>query len=125
MEIGLIGSIWTPFGEVELSPQDRNLLQASSVDPLQFSDLWIHFWALLELKHGAWGDSDAAAPVLRLIGQPAQRPSSAGATVQSAVLKSVTTLAGQWALEHPEAFECAAAGAFEFDKEALLANWER
>jgi transcriptional regulator with XRE-family HTH domain len=119
MEIGLIGSIWTPFGEVELAPQDRYLLQAASVDPLQFSDLRIHLWALLELKHETWGVSDVAAPVLRLIGQPAHRPSIAGASVQSAVLNSVTALAGTWALAHPEAFECAAAGAFEFDKEGL------
>src|ERR1019366_5544762 len=119
MEIGLIGSIWTPFGEVELAPQDRYLLQAASVDPLQFSDLRIHLWALLELKHETWGVSDVAAPVLRLIGQPAHRPSIAGASVQSAVLNSVTGRAGTWALAHPGGFECAAAGAFEFDKEGL------
>ena len=55
MEIGPIGSIWTPFGEVELIPQDRNLLQASSVEPLRFGKLRIHLWALLELTHTTWG----------------------------------------------------------------------
>jgi transcriptional regulator with XRE-family HTH domain len=34
-------------------------------------------------------------------------------------MKSVTLLAGEWAVAHPEAFECAAAEAFEFDKEGL------
>jgi transcriptional regulator with XRE-family HTH domain len=120
MEISLIGSIRTPFGEVELIPQDRNLLQASSVEPLRFGDLRIHLWALLELTHTTWGVSDVAAPVLRLMGQSAHTPSIAGESVRSEVMKSVATLAGEWALAHPEAFECAAAGAFEFDQEGLV-----
>jgi len=119
MEIGLIGSILTPFGEVKLIPQDRNLLQVSSVEPLRFGDLRIHLWVLLELTHTTWGVSDLAAPVLRLIGQSAHRPSIVGESARSEVMKSVAALAGEWALAHPEAFECAAAGAFEFDKEGL------
>ena len=119
MEISLIGSIWTPFGEVELIPQDRNLLQASSVEPLQFGDLRIHLWALLELTHETWDVSDIVAPVLRLIGQSTHTSSIAGESVRSEVMKSVAALAGAWALAHPEAFERAAAGAFEFDKAGL------
>jgi transcriptional regulator with XRE-family HTH domain len=119
LEISLIGNIWTPFGEVELIPQDRNLLQASSVEPLQFGDLRIHLWALLELTHETWDVSDIVAPVLRLIGQSTHTSSIAGESVRSEVMKSVASLAGAWALAHPEAFERAAAGAFEFDKEGL------
>jgi hypothetical protein len=55
MEISIVGSIRTLFGEVELIPQDRNLLQASSIEPLQFRGLMIHLWAILERTHGAWG----------------------------------------------------------------------
>jgi hypothetical protein len=51
MEISIIGSIRTPFGEVELIPQDRNLLQASSVEPLEFRGVTIHLWAMLERIH--------------------------------------------------------------------------
>jgi transcriptional regulator with XRE-family HTH domain len=104
---------------VELIPQDRNLLQASSVEPLQFGDLRIHLWALLELTHQTWDVSDIVTPVLRLIGQSTHTSSIAGESVRSEVMKSVASLAGAWALAHPEAFERAAAGAFEFDKEGL------
>jgi hypothetical protein len=48
MEISLIGKIRTPFGEVGLIPQDRNLLEASSLAPLQFADVRIHLWSMLE-----------------------------------------------------------------------------
>jgi transcriptional regulator with XRE-family HTH domain len=119
MEISPIGSIWTPFGEVELTPQDRTLLQAASAEPLQFGDLRFHLWALLELTHETWGVSDVVTPVLRLIGQSAHSSSIAGESVRAEVLKSVAALAGEWALTHPEAFECAAAEAFEFDQEGL------
>src|SRR6267378_4500212 len=67
MEISLVGSIRTPFGEVELIPQDRNLLQVSSVEPLHFGDLKIHLWAMLERMHETWGISGTIAPVLHLI----------------------------------------------------------
>src|ERR1700719_3763525 len=67
MEISIIGKIRTPFGEVRLVPQDRNLLEASSVAPLQFADVRIHLWSLLERIHGTWGISDVVEPVLHLI----------------------------------------------------------
>jgi transcriptional regulator with XRE-family HTH domain len=119
MEITPIGRIWTPFGEVELTPQDRTLLQAASAEPLQFGDLRFHLWALFELTHETWGVSDVVTPVLRLIGQSAHSSSIAGESVRAEVMKSVAALAGEWALTHPEAFECAAAEAFEFDQQGL------
>ena len=119
MEISPIGSIWTPFGEVELTPQDRNLLQVTSAESLQFGDLRFDLWALLELTHETWSVSDVVAPVLRLIGQSAHSSSSTGESVRAEVMKSVAALAGEWALAHPEGFECAAAAAFEFDQEGL------
>ena len=119
MEISPVGSIWTPFGEVELTPQDRTLLQAAGAEPLQFGDLRFHLWALLELTHETWGVSEVVAPVLRLVGESAHSSSIAGESVRAEVIKSVAALAGEWALAHPEAFECAAAGTFEFDQEGL------
>jgi hypothetical protein len=59
------------------------------------------------------------APVLRLIGQSAHTSSIAGESVRAEVMNSVASLAGEWALAHPEAFECAAAETFEFDQEGL------
>jgi hypothetical protein len=35
------------------------------------------------------------------------------------LMKSVSSLAGEWAVARPEVFECAAAVAFEYDKEGL------
>ena len=119
MQISLVGSIRTPYGEVELIPQDRNLLQVSSVDPLQFSDLKIHVWAMLERIHGTWGISGTIAPVLHLIDRFGRRSLMARESIPAELIKSVTSLAGKWALAHPELFEDAAATAFEYDKEGL------
>src|ERR1700674_5067001 len=118
MEIGIVGSIRTPFGEVGLIPQDRNLLQASSVDPLQFGNLRIHLWAMLERIHEAWSISGLVEPVLLIEGS-CQTSSCAGESIAAELMKPVTLLAGDWAIAHPEAFECAATEAFKFDKEGL------
>jgi hypothetical protein len=104
---------------VELIPQDRNLLQVSSVEPLHFGDLKIHLWAMLERMHETWGISDAIAPVLHLIDRSGRRSLIAPESIPAEMIKSATSLAGEWAVAHPEVFECAAAAAFEFDKEGL------
>jgi transcriptional regulator with XRE-family HTH domain len=113
----IVGSIRTPFGEVRLIPQDRNLLQASSVEPLQFGDLTIHLWAMLERRREAWGISAMVEPVL--MEGSGHTLSIAGESTAAELMKSITLLAGEWADAHPEAFECAAAEAFQFDKEGL------
>src|SRR5579863_2043732 len=66
MKIESIGSIRTPFGVVELVPQDRNILQASSVGPLQIRGASIHLWALLERTRETWGISGLVEPLLHL-----------------------------------------------------------
>src|SRR6266403_3163990 len=104
MEISLVGSIRTPYGEVELIPQDRNLLQVSSVDPLQCGDLKIHLWAILERVRGAWGISDAVAPVLHLIDRFGNVSLIARESIPAELVKSVSSLAGEWALGRPEIF---------------------
>jgi hypothetical protein len=119
MEISLVGSIRTPFGEVELIPQDRNLLQVSSVEPLQFGDLKIHLWAMLERIHETWSISGTIAPVLHLIDRFGRRSLIARESTPAELIKSVSSLAGEWAVARPEVFECAAAVAFEYDKEGL------
>ena len=119
MEISLIGSIRTPYGEVELIPQDRNLLQVSSVEPLQFDDLKIHVWAMLERIQGTWSVSGSIAPVLHLIDRSRFSSLMARESIPAELIKSVTSLAGKWALAHHELFEDAAATAFEYDKEGL------
>jgi len=119
MEISLVGSIRTPYGEMELIPQDRNLLQVSSVDPLQCGDLKIHLWAMLERVRGAWCISGAVAPVLHLIDRFGHRSLMARESIPAELLKSTALLAGEWALARPEIFECAAAAAFEYDRDGL------
>src|ERR1700730_18882890 len=119
MEISLVGSIKTPYGEVELIPQDRNLLQISSVEPLQFGDHKIHLWAMLERTHKTWCISRSIVPVLHLIDRFGRRSLIARESIPVELLKSTTSLAGEWALARPEIFECAAAAAFEYDKEGL------
>jgi hypothetical protein len=119
MEISFVGRIRTPFGEVELIPQDRNLLQVSSVEPLQCGDLKIHLWAMLERIHKIWGISGTIVPVLHLIDRFGHRSLIARESIPAELLKSATSLAGEWAVARPEVFECAAAAAFEYDKEGL------
>jgi transcriptional regulator with XRE-family HTH domain len=119
MEISIVGSIRTPFGKVGLTPQDRNLLQASSLEPLQCGDVRIHLWAMFERIHETWGISGVVEPMLHLIDGSGETSSIAGGSIAAELMKSVTILAGEWAVAHPEAFECAAAEAFEFDKEGL------
>ncbi len=119
MELNLVGSIKTPYGEVELIPQDRNLLQVSSVEPLQFGDLKIHLWAMLERIHETWNISSTIAPVLHLIDRFGRRSLIARESIPAELLKSTTSLAGEWAEGRREIFECAAEAAFEYDKEGL------
>jgi hypothetical protein len=120
MEISLVGSIRTPYGEVELIPQDRNLLQASSLEPLQCGNLKIHVWAMLERIQGTWSVSGSIAPVVHLIDRFGRRTLIAREWIPAELMKSVTSLAGEWALARPEVFEHTAATAFEYDKEGLL-----
>jgi hypothetical protein len=119
MEISLVGSIRTPFGEVELIPQDRNLLQVSSVEPLQCRGLKIHLWAMLEQIHETWNISSAIVPVLHLIDRFGRRSLIARESIPAELLKSITSLAAEWAAGRPEIFECTAAAALEYDKEGL------
>jgi len=119
MEIILVGSIRTPFGEVELIPQDRNLLQVSSVEPLQFGDLKIHLWAMLERIQETWSISGTFAPVLHSIDRFGHMSLIACESIPVELIKSVTSLAGEWAGARAEAFEYAAATSFEYDKEGL------
>jgi len=119
MEISLAGSIRTPFGEVELIPQDRSLLEASSPEALRFGNLRIDLWALFEQTGGTWAVSAVAAPVLRLAGRSAPTSSMVDASIRAEIIKTVADLAGAWARAHPEAFACAGAEAFEFDKEGV------
>jgi hypothetical protein len=119
MEMSLVGSIRTPYGEVELIPQDRNLLQASSLEPLQCGNLKIHVWVMLERIQGTWSVSGTIAPVLHLIDRFGRRSLIAREWIPAELIKSVTSLSGEWALAHPELFEHAAATAFEYDKEGL------
>jgi hypothetical protein len=104
---------------VELIPQDRNLLQVSSVEPLQFGDLKIHLWAILERIHETWEVSGTIAPVLHLIDRFGRRSLIARESIPTELIKSATSLAGEWAVARPEVFEGAAAAAFEFDKVGL------
>jgi transcriptional regulator with XRE-family HTH domain len=124
MEISIVGSIRTPFGEVVLIPQDRNLLLASSPEPLQFGGNKIHLWAMLEQLRQTWGVSGAVEPLLHMIDGSGRASSIVGASIAAELLKSVTLLAGDWAVAHPEAFECAAARSIEFDKEGLYRELE-
>jgi hypothetical protein len=124
MEISIIGSIRTPFGEVELIPQDRNLLQASSIEPLQFRGVTIHLWAILERMQGTWGISCVVEPLLHQIDGSGHTSSFAGEAIAAELMKSVTLMAGEWAIAHPEAFECASAQAFKFDREGLYRELE-
>ena len=119
MEISLIGSIQTPYGQVELIPQDRNLLQVSSVDPLQCGDHKIHLWAMLERIYETWNLSGTIVPVLHLIDRFGRRSLIARESIPAELMKSVSSHAGKWALARPEVFDRAAATAFEFDKEGL------
>ena len=98
MEISLVGSIRTPYGEVELIPQDRNLLQVSSVEPLQFGDRKIHLWAMLERIHETWSISSTIAPVLHLIDRFGRRSLIARESIPAELLESTTSLAREWAL---------------------------
>jgi transcriptional regulator with XRE-family HTH domain len=119
MEKTVTGSIRTAWGVIELIPQDRNLLQASSVEPLQFGDVAIHLWAMLERGHETWRISGVVEPLLDLVDGFGLSSSIAGEPAGIELLKSVLTLAGEWAGTHPEAFERAAAEAFKSDKEGL------
>jgi hypothetical protein len=119
MEISMIVQIRTPFGEMGLVPQDRNLLEESSVAPLQFAAVRIHLWSLLERIHGTWGISGLVEPAVHQINSPGYTLSIADESIAAKLMKSVTLLAGEWAAGHPEAFEYAAAEAFEFDREGL------
>jgi transcriptional regulator with XRE-family HTH domain len=119
MEISIVGNIRTPFGEVELIAQDRNLLQASSIEPLRLRRVTIHLWAMLERTNGTWGIASLVEPVLHLIDASGTTSSIAGESIAAEVIESVTTIAGEWAAAHPEAFECAALEAFKYDGEGL------
>lgn len=119
MATGIIGSIRTQFGLVELIPQDRNLLQASSVEPLQFCGFTIHLWAMLERIHETWGVSGVVEPLLHQIDGFGHTASIADESIAAELMKCVTLMAGEWAVAHPEAFECAAAQGFQFDREGL------
>ena len=119
MEIRLVGSIRTPFGEVELIPQDGNLLQVSSVEPLQYGDLKIHLWAMLERIHETWNISSTIVPVVHLIDGFGRRSLIGRESIPAELLKSTASLAGEWAVARPEIFECAAAAAFEYDTEGV------
>jgi hypothetical protein len=98
MEISLVGSIRTPFGEVELIPQDRNLLLVSNVEPLHCGDLKIHLWAMLERIHETWNISSAIVPVLHLIDRFGRRSLIARESIPAELLESTTSLAREWAL---------------------------
>ncbi|MBF6570354.1 MAG: helix-turn-helix transcriptional regulator [Candidatus Binataceae bacterium] len=119
MELSVVGNIRTPFGEVELIPQDRNLLQASSVEPLRLRRVTMHLWVLLERTNGTWDVSSLVDPVLHLIDSSGHTSSIAGESIAAEVIESVTATAGKWAGAHPEAFECAALEAFRYDREGL------
>jgi hypothetical protein len=119
MERSLVGNIKTPYGEVELIPQDRNLLQVSSVEPLQIGDHKIHLWAMLERTHETWCISSTIVPVMHLIDRFGRRSLIVRESIPAELIKSVSSLAGKWALAHSEEFDRAAAAAFEYDKEGL------
>jgi len=119
METSLMGSIRTPYGEVELTPQDRSLLQVASVEPLQFGDRKIHLWAMLERAHETWSLSSTIVPVLHWIDRFGRRSLIARESIPAELIKSVSSLAGKWALARPEVFDHAAAMSFEYDKESL------
>jgi hypothetical protein len=67
MEISLVASIRTRFGEVVRISQDRNLLPASSVEPLQFGGNTIHLGAMLERRHETWDVSGVIEPLLHVV----------------------------------------------------------
>ena len=68
---------------------------------------------------GIWGISGLVEPVVHQVNSSGYTSSIADESIAAELMKSVTLLAGEWAVGHPEAFECAAAEAFEFDKEGL------
>jgi len=119
MEIGIAVNIRTPYGEMVLIPQDRNLLQASSGEPFQFGGNTILLWAMLERIHRTWGVSRVIEPLLHMIDGSGRISSIAGESIAAELLKTVSLLAGEWAEGHPEAFEGAAAAAFKYDLEGL------
>ena len=106
MEISLIGKIRTPFGEVGLIAQDRNLLEASSLAPLQFADVRIHLWSMLERIQGIWGISGLVEPVVHQVNSSGYTSSIADESIAAELMKSVTLLAGEWAVGHPDYDGC-------------------
>jgi transcriptional regulator with XRE-family HTH domain len=119
MEVSIAVNIRTPYGEVVLIPQGRNLLLASSGEPFQYGGNTILLWAMLEREHQTWGVSDVVAPLVYMIDGSGRTSSIASESIAAELLKSVSLLAGEWAAAHPEAFECAAAAAFKIDQEGL------
>ncbi len=79
----------------------------------------ILMWALLERIHRTWGVSRVVEPLLHMIDGSGRISSIAGESIATELLKSVASLAGEWAAAHAEAFECSAAAAFKIDQEGL------
>ena len=124
METITFASIRTPFGEVELIPQDLNLLQVSSIEPLQFSGDIFHLWGLIERIRGTWRVSEIAGPLVHRINRESRTTSIAGEAETADLMSVIITVAGDWAASHPAALESAAARAFEFDREGLCRELE-
>src|ERR1700674_3171273 len=97
-DIGLsaVGSIRTPFGVVLLTPQDRILLLASSLEPLRFRDVSVHLWALLERRAETWVVSALVEPLLQLIDGSGETSALADESISADLMKSVASLAGEW-----------------------------
>src|SRR6266446_2697382 len=119
MGLSIAASISTQFGEMYLIPQDRNLLQVSSIEPLQIDGVRVHLWAMLQRTDGLWLVSPLAEPMLRMSDSSGDLSAIADKSVATELIKSITLSAGEWAATHPEALERAAAESFELDKEGL------
>jgi transcriptional regulator with XRE-family HTH domain len=119
MGLSIAASIATQFGEMYLIPQDRNLLQVSSIEPLQIDGVRVHLWAMLQRTDGLWLVSPLAEPMLRMSDSSGDLSAIADKSVATELIKSITLSAGEWAAAHPEALERAAAESFELDKEGL------
>jgi transcriptional regulator with XRE-family HTH domain len=119
MEYGIAANIYTHFGEICLIPQDRNLLQVSSIEPLQIRGVKIHLWAMLQRTEKLWLISPLAEPMLRLAHRSGDLSSIPDKSIAAELIKSITLSAGEWAAERPDAFKRAAAESFELDKQGL------
>jgi transcriptional regulator with XRE-family HTH domain len=125
-------TIRTRYGDVLIRLQDRNLIEAASLSPLDVCGKRVHVWVMLERIDGIWGVSDYDWPAVHLA-EPSGLPPGAEASqaleradeaLTRQALNRVVPPIANWAANHPEAFEHAAREAFRIDKKGLTRELE-